>query len=69
MKAYLKVFDPTFFKKLVRFQGQAKKEQKDGEMTEDELKQAENKIQELTDKSIEEVDKVLSNKENEILSI
>ena len=48
---------------------QAKKEQKDGEMTEDELKQAENKIQELTDKAIEEVDKVLSNKENEILSI
>ena len=48
---------------------QAKKEQKDGEMTEDELKQAEKQIQELTDKSIEEVDKVLSNKENEILSI
>jgi ribosome recycling factor len=48
---------------------QAKKEQKDGEMTEDELKQAENKIQELTDKAIEEVDKVLENKENEILSI
>ena len=48
---------------------QAKKEQKDGEMTEDELKQAENKIQELTDKAIEEVDKVLANKENEILSI
>ena len=38
-------------------------------MTEDELKQAENKIQELTDKSIEEIDKVLANKENEILSI
>ena len=48
---------------------QAKKEQKYGEMTEDELKQAENKIQELTDKAIEEVDKVLENKENEILSI
>ena len=48
---------------------QAKKEQKDGEMTEDELKQAENKIQELTDKSIEEIDKILANKENEILSI
>lgn len=48
---------------------QAKKAQKDGEMTEDELKQAENKIQELTDKAIEEVDKVLANKENEILSI
>ena len=49
--------------------GEAKKEQKDGELTEDELKQAENKIQELTDKAIEEVDKVLANKENEILSI
>ena len=47
----------------------AKKLQKDGEMTEDELKQAENKIQELTDKSIEEIDKVLENKEKEILSI
>ena len=31
----------------------AKKEQKDGTMTEDELKNAENKIQELTDKAIE----------------
>ena len=47
----------------------AKKLGKDGEMTEDEEKQAENKIQELTDKSIEEIDKILSVKENEILSI
>ena len=47
----------------------AKKSQKEGEMTEDELKQAENKIQELTDKAIAEVDKILQNKENEILSI
>ena len=46
---------------------QAKKEQKDGEMTEDDLKQAESKIQELTDKAIEEIDKVLANKENELL--
>ena len=38
-------------------------------MTEDDLKQAESKIQELTDKAIEEIDKVLANKENEILSI
>ena len=42
---------------------------KDGEMTEDEVKHAENKIQELTDKSIEEIDKILSNKETEILSL
>ena len=47
----------------------AKKLQKDGEMTEDELKQSENKIQELTDKSIEEIDSALANKEKEILSI
>lgn len=47
----------------------AKKSQKDGEMTEDELKQAENKIQEMTDKSINEIDKIFSVKETEILSI
>ena len=47
----------------------AKKSQKDGEMTEDELKQAESKIQELTDKSIDEIDNALEIKEKEILSI
>ena len=47
----------------------AKQEQKDGEMTEDELKQAENEIQKITDKSIEEIDKILETKEKEIMSI
>jgi len=47
----------------------AKKLQKDGEMTEDELKQAENEIQKLTDKSIEEIDRLLENKEKEIMAI
>ena len=47
----------------------AKKSQKDGEMTEDELKQAENKIQEMTDKAINEIDKIFGVKETEILSI
>ena len=47
----------------------AKKSQKDGEMTEDELKSAENKIQELTDNATKEIDKLLENKENEILSL
>ena len=47
----------------------AKKLQKDGEMTEDDLKSAENKIQELTDNSIDEIDKLLDNKEKEIMSI
>ena len=47
----------------------AKATQKNNEMTEDELKQAENEIQKMTDKSIEDVDKILKNKESEILSI
>ena len=47
----------------------AKKSQKDGEMTEDELKTAENKIQELTDNATKEIDRLLENKENEILSL
>ena len=41
----------------------AKAEQKEGNMTEDELKQAENEIQKLTDKNVEEIDKILANKE------
>ena len=38
-------------------------------MTEDELKQAENDIQKLTDNSVEEIDKILENKEKEVMSI
>ena len=48
---------------------EAKNAQKQGEMTEDELKQAENEIQKLTDKSVEEIDKILANKENEVMSV
>ncbi len=47
----------------------AKAEQKDGNMTEDELKNAENEIQKITDKYIEEVDKVLEAKEKEVMSV
>ena len=48
---------------------EAKKEQKDGDITEDELKQAENEIQKITDKSIEEIDKILESKEKEVMSV
>lgn len=48
---------------------EAKQEQKNGDMTEDELKQAENEIQKLTDKSVEEIDKILENKEKEVMSV
>ena len=47
----------------------AKAEQKEGEITEDDLKQAENEIQKITDKSVEEIDEILSNKEKEIMSV
>ena len=48
---------------------EAKTKQKNSEITEDELKNAENDIQKFTDKKIEEVDKILENKEKEIMSV
>ena len=47
----------------------AKSEQKEGNITEDELKQAETEIQKITDKNIEEIDHILENKEKEIMSV
>ena len=46
-----------------------KKKQKDSEITEDELRDAEDKIQKITDKKIEEIDNLFAKKEKEILSI
>ena len=43
--------------------------QKNAEMSEDELKSAEDRIQKLTDKFVEEIDKILANKEKEVMSI
>ena len=43
--------------------------QKNSEITEDELKTAENDIQKLTDTKIEEIDKILSNKELDIMNV
>lgn len=48
---------------------EAKKLQKDNQMTEDELKGAEDKIQKLTDNKISEIDKILAEKEKEIMSV
>ena len=48
---------------------EAKKLQKDGEITEDELKQAESEIQKITDKNIEEIDNILNKKEQEVMSV
>lgn len=47
----------------------AKKMQKDSEITEDDLKVAEKKIQDLTDKYIKEIDKAAEAKEKDIMEI
>ena len=44
-----------------------KKQQKAGELTEDSLKQEEDKLQKLTDKYIAEINKIYETKEKEIL--
>ena len=46
-----------------------KKMQKESTITEDDLKQAEDQIQKLTDKYVAEIDKMLENKEKEIMTI
>ena len=48
---------------------EAKAKQKEGEITEDELKQAENELQKMTDKNIEAIDQILANKEKELMSV
>ena len=46
-----------------------RKQQKDSEITEDELKVAEDEVQKITDKNIEEIDSILANKEKEVMSV
>ena len=48
---------------------EAKAMQKNSEITEDDLKNEEEAIQKLTDKKIEEIDKILEAKEREVMSI
>ena len=43
--------------------------QKNSEITEDELRGAEDSIQKLTDKKIEEIDRVLADKEKEVMNV
>lgn len=47
----------------------AKQKQKDSEITEDELKAAEDEIQKITDKYVGEIDSILENKEKEVMSV
>ena len=47
----------------------AKVKQKNSEISEDDLKLAEDNIQKLTDKYVAEIDKILEAKEKEVMSI
>ena len=46
-----------------------KTKQKNSEITEDDLRAAEAEIQKITDKEIEEIDKMVANKETEVMSV
>ena len=46
-----------------------RKMQKDSTITEDELKSAEDEVQKITDKFVEEIDSILANKEKEVMSV
>ena len=46
-----------------------KKQQKDSLITEDDLKQAEDQVQKLTDKYVEEIDKLTEAKEKEVMTL
>ena len=48
---------------------EAKAKQKNSEITEDELKSAEDQIQKITDKKVAEVDQMINDKEKEIMSV
>ena len=48
---------------------EAKKSQKDGDITEDDLRNAETEIQKLTDKKTDEIDRILTAKEKEVMSV
>ena len=46
-----------------------KKQEKDGDITEDDLKSQTGDVQKLTDDSIKDIDKLLEDKENDIMSV
>ena len=48
---------------------EAKAKQKNNELTEDELKSAEDQIQKLTDKKVAEIDNMVDSKEKDIMSV
>lgn len=48
---------------------QIKKQKKDGEVTEDDQKKLEEQAQKLTDSTIKDIDKIIADKEKEIMEV
>ena len=53
----------------MKFGSLTAKQKKDGEITEDDLKNLETQVQKLTDRFVKEVDTLIDAKEKEILSV
>ena len=56
-------------KAITILESKLKKDQKEGNINEDELKKSMDEIQKITDKFIEEIDKLLKTKQEEIMKV
>ena len=54
---------------MILIEEEFKKMEKQSEITEDDLKKLEDDIQKLTDNSIEKINQILTQKENEIMEV
>ena len=56
-------------KAITILESKLKKDQKEGNINEDELKKSMDEIQKITDKFIDEIDKLLKTKQEEIMKV
>ena len=68
-KALRLVFPPLTEDRRKEIVKEVSKMAEDGELTEDDLKKAEKKIQDLTDRFVKEIDKMAEKKQKEVMSI
>ena len=71
MQSFLKLLDftPEQIAEFLALAAELKAKKKASELTEDEVKDGEKKIQDLTDKFVAEIDKMVAEKDKEIMSI
>ena len=70
-QSFLKLLDftPEQIAEFLALAAELKAKKKASELTEDEVKDGEKKIQDLTDKFVAEIDKMVAEKDKEIMSI